>query len=403
MKFHYEARTKEGEPQVGFVEAGNQETAVNLLSSHDLFVLKIESTEVSHWYDRIGAYFGGVKRQEMVVFTRQLSTLLEARLSLSKALQTLREQTRNERLREAINQISHDVDSGLSFSQALERQDAIFSGFFVSMIRTAEVPGNLEKVSGFLADYTERASPIISKARSALVYPGIIIALFGVVAVLMVTMVFPQLKPVFEESNVDLPLLSKILINSGDFLAQWWFALIITFGVLLGMLLDYLGTSEGRAFLDDMKIRMPIAKKMYLPLTLTRFANAAAMLMKGGVPIAQAIEIVGQTVDNILYRDVLHEVAEDIRQGTPLSDALSKYPDYFPALVSQMIAVGETTGQLDQILERISNFYARETDAVVNNLVDLIQPIVMIVIGLMIGLLFGSVLIPLYKLTGSIR
>jgi len=388
---------------MGFVEAGDRDAAVTILTSHELFITKIEEAGRSHWYDRIGSWFGGVKRSDLVIFSRQLATLLEARLSLNKALITLQEQTANPTMREAVFQIAQDVDSGMAFSQALERQSNVFSGFFVSMIRSAEVTGNLDKVAGFLADYEEREQQIASKTISALIYPAVIIGLFVVVGGIMVVFIFPQLMPVFQESGVELPWYSKIFIDTGTFILAWWPAVLIGVGVAVGAALDYFRTPEGAAFLDDMKIRLPGAKKMFIPLTITRFANAATMLIKGGVPVAQAMEIVGETVDNVLYRDVLHEVSQDIREGTPLSAALQKHADFFPILVPQMIAVGEATGQLDQMFSRISAFYNREADTVINNLVDLIQPLVMIIIGVMIGVLFAAVLVPLYKLTGSIH
>ena len=401
MKFKYQARNKEGEMQAGVVDAANRDSAVNILSSHELFILKLEAAEKPHWYDRLSGYFSGVKRNDMVIFTRQLATLLEARLSLNRALKTLEEQTQNLTLKEAVFRISQDVDSGLAFSQALERQGEIFSPFLVSLVRSAEVTGNLDQVAKFIADFTEREATLVSKARSAMIYPMIVIALFLLVGGLMVAVVFPQIGPIFENSGVEMPLLSRVMIGSGTFLSQWWFLFLIGFVILGVMIADYIRTPEGKAFMDDLKVRMPLVRKVLLPVTITRFANAAAMLSKGGVPVAQAMEIVGETVDNVLYRDLLHEVSQDVRQGMALSDAIAKHPDYFPALVPQMLAVGETTGQLDEILLRISNFYGREADSVVNNLVELIQPVLMIGIGLMVGLLFASILMPLYKLTAA--
>lgn len=403
MKFRYQAKTKEGETQVGYVEAVDRDTAVNILSGHNLFILKIEGSEKTRWYDRLSSYWTGVKRQDMVIFTRQLATLLEARLSLNRALATLQEQTENPVLKDAVFQVAQDVDSGLSFSQALERQSGIFSDFFVSMVRSAEITGNLDQVAGFLADYTEREAILITKARSAMIYPSIIVGLFLVVAVIMVTVVFPQIQPIFEQSGVELPLLSSLLINSGAFLSRFWLLIAIIIGILVVMLLDYLRTPEGGALLDDLKVRFPIVRRVYLPVTISRFAHASAMLSRGGVPVAQAMEIVGETVDNVLYRDVLHEISNDVRQGIPLSDAIAKHPDYFPALVPQMLAVGETTGQMNEVLMRVANFYSREADSIVNNLVDLIQPTLMIGIGLMVGILFASILIPLYRLTSAFQ
>ena len=168
-------------------------------------------------------------------------------------------------------------------------------------------------------------------------------------------------------------------------------------------LIDYFGTDEGKALLDDAKIRLPVAKKVYLPIIMARFGNAAALLVHGGVPIAQALEIISHTVGNVLYKDVIHTVADDVRQGKLLSESIAAHPQFFPQLVSQMVGVGETTGKIEDIFRRLSAIYTREADQVTGNLVDLIQPIIMIVMGLMVGFLFASILIPIYSLTASIH
>jgi len=403
MKFKYQAKTKEGEQQVGLVEAANREAALNILSGHQLFVLSVEEIGKVRWYDRIAKYFGRVKRKDLVVFSRQMATLFEARLPLTDILQTLQEQTRHPVLKEAMYQVTADVESGLAFSQALERQSDIFSGFFVSMVRSAEITGNMEKVIGFLADYIEKESVLATKARSALIYPGIIIGLFVVVAIIMVTVVFPQIEPVFAESGVALPWFTAVLIGSGKFFRQWWLAFVLLFAVGIAVLMDYLQTEEGKALKDELFVRLPLVKKIYLPLVITRVSNTASMLLMGGVPMAQAIEVVSQTIGNVLYRDMLREISQDVRQGVHLAQAMGKYPDYFPALATQMVAVGETTGQVDQMFTRVANFYGKEADTVVNNLVDLIQPLLMIGVGLLVGILFASVLLPLYQLTTSIQ
>jgi type II secretory pathway component PulF len=355
------------------------------------------------WYDRIASFFSGIKREDMVIFTRQLATLLESQLPLGRALSMLYEQTTQPTLKEAVYHISQDVASGLAFSQAMERHAGIFSKFFVSMVRSAEVTGRLNEAVGFIADYTEEEAILVAKARSALTYPTILIGLFFVVAFIMVTVVFPQIQPVFEESGIALPIFSKILIQSGVFISNFWPAIVLFVIFLAGGLLDYVRTSEGKAFFDDLKIHVPIIRKIYVPLTLTRFGNSASMLVKGGVPLAQAMEIVAETIDNVVYQDVLHGVANDVRQGKLLSESLANHSEYFPSIIPQMIAVGEVTGQLDQIFTRITNLYRRETDTTVNNAVDLIQPVLMVIIGVLVGVLFAAILIPLYQLTGAVR
>jgi type IV pilus assembly protein PilC len=403
MKFKYQAKTKDGEMQMGFVEAGNRESAANILAGHDLFILTIEATETPGILDRFSSMFNRVGRKDMLVFTRQLATLLEARLPLNNALKMLQDQTKGKVLKEAIFQMTEDIDSGLSFSQAMERQGKIFPIFYIEMVRAAEVTGNLNEIAGFLADYTEREGDLASKAGSALIYPAIVIVLFLAVAFILLTFVFPSIGGVFTQNGVALPWYTQMLLNAGNFMARWWMVVIIAIFVSGFVVVDYLTTDEGHAIMDDVKIRFPIAKKVFVPLIMARFGNAAALLVHGGIPIAQSLEIIGHMVGNILYRDVVHDVAEDVRQGKLLSASLAARPNFFPVLVSQMISVGETTGKVEDMFKRLANIYAKETDQVTSNLVDLIQPILMLGMGLMVGLLFASILLPIYNLTANIK
>jgi type IV pilus assembly protein PilC len=388
--------------QVGFVEAGSRDGAIQLLTSHDLFVLKVESAEAVSPLDRVNAFLGKPRRKDMVIFSRQLATLLEAHLALNNALKILSEQTENKALKAAVVQVTEDIDAGLSFSQAMARQTNIFPDYYIEMVRAAEVTGNMDEVSTFLADYTEKEGELASKAASAMIYPAIVLAVFFVVAFILLTFVYPSLGSVFAENGVTLPWYTQVLLNTGNFLAKWWPVVIIGLAALGFVLIDYFGTDDGKALLDDAKITLPIVKQVYNPVIMARFGNSAALLVHGGVPIAQSMEIIGHMVDNVLYRDVIHEIAEDVRQGLLLSQAIAKHPRFFPDLVPQMVAVGETTGKVEDMFNRLSAIYTRDADQVTNNLVDLIQPILIIGMGLMVGLLFASILIPIYSLTANV-
>ena len=398
MKFAYTARTQAGELQTGSVEAVNREAALNILTGHQLFILTLESLERRRFADTLFGFFNRVRLVDLVVFTRQFATLLEAKIPLSDALKTLARQTRNVILKEAVGELSADIDAGLTLSQALEKHGKIFSEFFVNMVRSAEVTGRMEEVMTFLADYLEKEAVLLSKVRNALIYPVIVVALFIIVAGLMLTTVIPQVKPIFEEAGVQLPFFTKILLLSGDFLLNWWWALIMAVAVLFFLVLDYLETEEGKAVFDQFRVEVPAVGNLFRKLYVARFAEALSVLLKGGVPVAQAIEIAGHTIGNYVYQDLLHEAAEGVRRGELLSQIFEKSQVYFPPLVAQMIAIGETTGRLDDMLSRISRFYSREVDNIVGNLVELIQPALMVSIGVLVGLLFASILLPLYDL-----
>ena len=398
MKLNYKARTKEGELQVGSIEAASREAAINILSGHDLFILSLEEAVRGRWYDQLLAFVNRVKSKDMMVFTRQFATLLSAQVPLGEALRTLEKQTTNPILKETIFEIASDVDAGLSLSQSLEKYSNIFSPFYVNMVRSAEVTGRVEQTMNFLADYIEKEVGITSRIQNALIYPAIMIVLFIVVAGVMAAVVLPRIEPIFQEAGVQTPLFTQIIIGGGKFLANWWWAVIIAVVVLVGFLIDYLRTDEGRVVFDELLLRLPVISGLLKRLYVTRFAESVSILTRGGIPIAQSLEIAGHTIGSVIYRDMLHQIAEDVRRGELMSQSLAKQEEYFPPLVSQMVAVGESTGKLDDLLDKIATFYTSEVDGMVANLVELIQPVLMVVIGLLVGALFASILVPIYNL-----
>lgn len=398
MKFKYNARTQEGELQTGFIDAANREAAVNILTGHNLFILSLEETEKTRWYDKILGFFSRVKIADLMIFTRQFATLMESKMPLSNSLKTLYKQTKNPVLEEVIFEVSSDVDAGLSLSQAMERRGKVFSDFYINMIRSAEITGRLEEAMIFLADYLDKESMWRSRIRNALIYPTILIVLFLIVAGIMLVTVFPQIEPIFKETGVALPLITQIFLFSGNFVIKWWWSIILILILLVFLLIDYFQSDEGEVVLNELIIKIPIFGNLFKKIYVARFTESTSVLIKGGIPITQAIEISGHAIGNVIYRDILHEVAEGVRGGELLSNLLSQNEYYFPPLVGQMIAIGESTGRLDEILSRISTFYTREVNDLLNNLVELIQPILVAVIGAFVGLLFASILIPIYNL-----
>ena len=398
MKFKYRARTGTGDLQVGFVSANSRGDAASILTSHGLYVLILDEVKENVWYSKIVNFTSRVKKKDLMIFTRQFATLLSARIPLDDALQTLKKQTQNPTLYTIISEMATDIDAGLSLSQSLEKYERVFSSFYVSMVRSAEVTGRVDEAVGFLADYIEKQSALINKVRNALIYPAVMIVLFFVVAGIMVVVVFPQIGPVFEEAGVDLPLFTKLMLAGGEFVANWWWIIMSVFGVFVFVGVDYFRTAEGRVLMDEVLFRVPLVNKLLKELYIARFAESLSVLIKGGIPITKAVEITGHNVGNAAYQDALHEVADDLQRGTSLSQGLEKHWKLFPPMVGQMVAIGESTGHLDTLLSKVSDFYAREVDGLIGSLVELIQPILMIVIGVLVGGLFASILIPIYNL-----
>jgi len=398
MKFKYNARAKNGELQAGYIEAVDREAAINILVGHDLFILGLEETEKIRWYDRILNFFKRIKINDLMIFTRQFATLMESKVPLNDSLRTLYRQTKNPTLKEAVSEISSEISAGLSLSRAMEKQGKIFSEFYINMIRSAEITGRLEEATIFLADYLEKESMWRNRIRNALIYPAVVVILFLIVAVVMLTVVFPQIEPIFKESGVSLPFLTQVFFKAGNFALQWWWAIIIAFILFVFLIIDYFQSEEGRVVANELAIKTPVFGRLFKKIYIARFAESTSILIKGDIPIAQAIEISGHAIGNIIYRDILHEVAEGVRRGELLSNLLFQNEYFFPTLVGQMVAIGESTGRLDETLSRISIFYSREINDLLSNLVELIQPILMAIIGIFVGLLFASVLIPIYNL-----
>ena len=290
------------------------------------------------------------------------------------------------------------MDAGLSLSQALERYPDVFGEFFVNMVRSAEVTGRMDEVLIFLAEYIEKEHGLISRVRNALIYPAVVITLFIIVAGIVVLFVVPTLSPIFEEANVELPIFTRVLIGTAEFVNAWWWVLVLLAAGFFVFGLDYVKTPEGKAVFDELKLRIPVVGDLLKKLYVARLSEAISVLLKGGIATTQSLEIASHTVGNTLYSDLLHESAERINAGEMVSQAFSRYPAYFPPLLAQMVAVGENTGRLDDMLKRVSKFYTDEVDDVVANMVELIQPALIVAIGLLTGLLFASMLLPLYDL-----
>lgn len=400
MKFSYKARTKEGELQIGNVEATSRDAAAAVLTSHDLFVLSVEPVSEDSMLARLSNFFERVKTVDLMIFTRQFATLLASQVPLGDSLRSLYAQTTKPTMKEIITEISSDIDSGFPLSQALARHPSVFSEFYVNMIKSAEVTGRLGEILDFLADYLEKQSILIGKMRNALVYPAFVIGLFVVVVFVMMTMVLPQMMPIFTEAKVQLPFITQVVIAMSNFLQGYWWALLVVLAVTAVLFIDYVQTNEGKMIIDEISLRLPIFGSLFQYMYVARFAESTRVLIQGGLTIPQAVEISSHTIGNYVYRDVLHEAAQNIRKGQLLSQALKNAP-YFPALVGQLIAVGESTGRLEVLLSKVSDYYGRQVDDKVSNMVELIQPALLVVIGVMVAGLFAAILLPLYSLTNA--
>ncbi len=401
MKYSYKARTKEGELQVGNVESVDKNTAVNVLLSHGLFVLSVEEHREEEWYDRLLNFFKRVKTTHLMIFTRQFATLLASQVPLSSSLSNLYRQTEHPILKEAIYEISNDIQAGFALSQALEKHTNVFSDFYINMVRSAEVTGRLSEVLEFLADYLEGQVAMQSKIKNALSYPIFVIILAFVVLGIIITFVFPQIIPIFKDSNIQIPWYTALLLTVGTFLNHWWWIVVFALAALVLILINYFQTREGRIVFDESILHMPLVGKLFRKIYIARFAESARVLIKGGLTIPQAVEISARTIGNVEYQEILAQASEDVRKGKLLSKVIEERPE-FPPLVSQLIAIGESTGRLEELLQKVRDFYMREIENAIENSISLIQPILMVFVGVVVAFLFAGILLPLFSLTQTI-
>jgi len=397
-KFRYTGRNELGEIQSGIVEAGNRDLAVKVLQENKIYILSLESLEKKGFLDNILRMFQRVKAKDLMIFTRQLSTLLSAKVQLIDALKTLYNQINDPILKNAIFDVFSDVEGGLYFSQALAKHPKIFSDFYLNMVKSAELSGRLEDTLNYLADYLERENKLTTKFRNAMIYPAFIIVVFLAVLLIIVVAVIPQLRDVFMQTDVKLPLITRLLINIGDFLLNWGIGVVIFLVIVAVFLIRYLRTQEGKIFWQQLSLSLPILGGIIKKVALSRFASSTSALIKGGLPIANSLEIAGKITTNVVYEQILTHAAEAIRSGSTISAYLAQYPQYFPPLVIQMISVGESSGRIEELLTRIADFYSSEVDEVVGNIAEIIQPILIVVLGVFIGVFIAAVLLPIYNL-----
>lgn len=400
MKFTYEARNPEGEIQTGTVEAGTKEAAIETLQRYNLIILDITEDAGKLGLFKEITFLSRIKKQEIVIFSRQLAVLFDAQVPLLEALQTLAVQSSNPKFKKMMVNIAGEVDAGSPFSQALGKYPKVFSNFYVSVTRAGEASGRLQEVLNYLADHEEKSYDLNSKVKGALIYPAFIVFSLVVVGAIMMIFVIPQLTSVFEEVGSDLPLLTLVVIGISDFLRSfWWLIILVSIGG--GVLFwRYIHTEQGKGVMDLFILKIPILKNLFQKVYLARFSENLGTLIKGGIPIIQALTITGEVVGNSVYKKTIQEAAEEVRKGGNISTVL-KNNKYIPTLVVQMVSVGENTGKLDIILSKIASFYQKDVDNMVDNLTSLIQPLLILVLGGAAGLLVAAILLPIYNLSSS--
>ncbi|RJQ13825.1 type II secretion system F family protein [Candidatus Parcubacteria bacterium] len=398
MEFSFKARTRTGTIQEGVIDAISLSAAIESLQGNDLIIISIEPAKKRFKFAI--PFLRRVKTQDLVSFSRQLAVMFSAKSPLVDALRAIGEETENETFHNVILDVAKDVEAGLSLSRALGRYPNIFDDFFVNLVRAGENVGKLEDTLNYIADYLERQYDLIKKAKGALTYPIFIVIGLIIAGAVLLTFVIPQITSILEETGQELPFLTLVIIGLSNFVRDFWY-LVFSFLIffLFGVWYYFARTQRGQIQWDHLQIKIPILKDIFKKIYLTRIAESLNTLIVGGLPILQALDVTADVVGNVVYREVLHEAAETTKRGGSISTVLKRYPDVIPHLFSQMVAVGETSGKLDFVLEKTGSFYQKEVTSIMDNLVNLIEPILILVLGAGVGVLIVAILLPIYSIS----
>jgi type IV pilus assembly protein PilC len=401
MNFNYKVIDPTGREVTGQIDAADSDGAITSLQRRGFIVVSVVPDNQKNVLQKSFSFFDKAPMKDVVIMSRQLSALFEAQVSALKAFTLMTENTNNPILRFALQSITQDIQGGVAISTAMEKHPNAFSNFYVAMVRAGEESGKLTETFRYLADYLERQFELVSKTRNALVYPAFVIFTFIVVMALMLTMVIPQLSAILIETGQELPIYTRVVIALSDFVTQFWpFILVIILGIVAYFV--YLSRQEaGKKRIDGWRISLPLFGQLYQKLYLSRIADNMNTMLSAGIPVLRALEITGQVVDNKVYQAVLDQAVQDVRGGDQISTSFEKQPIMPPIMVA-MVKVGEETGSLGQILTTLARFYKREVDNAVDTLIGLIEPILIVGLGIGVGFLLTSVLIPIYNIASSL-
>lgn len=397
--FKYTAEGVDGKRHSDFVSAYNEESAVKNLEDKGYTIRSIKGSDSIEM--KILSIINVVRAKDLVVFSRQFAVMVSANLPLVKALKILVEQTENIKLKMVISDIVFEVDAGSRLSDAMAERPKIFSAFYVSVVKSGETSGKLDEVLNYLADEMEKDYNIMSQIKSAMIYPLFVLVGLGVVGFIMMVFIIPKLTEILERTDAQLPLSTRMVIATSDFLvAYWWLVIGGAIGLIFGIraLLNY-STVARRSF-DYIKLKLPIFGKLFRYIYIVRITRSMRTLLVSGVTVTKSLELVAEVVGNRIYREMLEETLQEVEEGNSLASVFMKR-DEMPTMVPQMISVGEKTGKLDLVLEKITVFYEREVNKLVDNLVTLLEPIIIVVLGVGVGIMIASILLPMYNLAGQ--
>lgn len=398
-RYNYAATNKKSEKIKGIVEAVSLIQAQSILRSKGLFIIQLTKIEVVPGWMKWLSSFRRVKKDDVVHFTRQLATMINAGLPLTQSLSILKYQS-GIGMGPVVDEVLRDVEGGSSFFKALSKHETVFDKVYLSLVQSGEAAGVLEKVLMRLANNMEKQAEFRAKTKNALIYPAIISIAMVIVAAVMMIFVIPKITELYDEFGADLPTMTKILIGLSNFMVKTW--LLWLFLIVVGSysFWQWRKTPSGRAIFDKYILKMPIVGKLKTKVILTEITRTLALLVESGISIVDTLEIVAGAADNDLFSKSIKTAAKDVEKGIPLAAAIGQF-EHFPPLVAQMIAVGEETGKIDEVMFNVSGYFEMESEQAIKGLTTAIEPLMMIILGIGVAFLVIAIILPIYNLTSA--
>lgn len=398
LTFQYTAKTSDGKPAKGLVEAETESSAAKLIIAQGLTPLEIHakgqsSSIVSKLTNRISS-------KDKIIFSRQMSTLINAGLPLTQSLRTVAEQTSNKAFTVVINQIVSSVEGGTSLAESLAKHPKVFNDVYIALVAAGESSGTLDQALERIANQQEKDAEMLSKVRGALVYPLIVLFVIGGVVIFLLTTVVPQIELIYKDFDKELPFLTGILITIAKLLTNFWWLLLIVLAVAVFFLRKWLKTEQGGQVADRIKLKIPLFGDLFTKLYMARFCRTGQTLMASGVPMLEMLRITARAVDNVHVESAIARAAEKVKGGKGLSIAL-KDETVFLALVPQMLKIGEQSGSIDKMMDKAATYYENELDQKIKTISTTIEPILMVVLAVVVGGIVGAILVPVYNLASE--
>jgi type IV pilus assembly protein PilC len=398
--FAYQARDVSGKLVNGQVEAPDEQAANISLVSRDLMVIGLRAQATRR--TRAKRRQGRVKAQDLVVFTRQLATMMDAGLPLIQSLTALEEQTDSKAFKPVLKQIIARVEQGEAFSEALSEHPKVFSRLFISMVQAGETGGLLAEILDRLASYLESTARLKKKVKSAMSYPVIVCFIAISIALFLVIKVIPIFADIYKDFGAKLPAPTQILIQISDVMRHYFFFALVGMGFVVGALIKLKRTRRGARIWDRLKLKLPVFGKLIHKIAMARFARTFAALVRSGVPILETLRIVGQSSGNTMVEEAVDKTAGSIERGDNIALAMGQHP-IFPPMLVRMVAAGEQTGKVDVMLEKISDFYDEEIEATLSGLTSLIEPLLIVFLGVVVGSIVVCMFLPIFKLNEIVQ